>query len=403
MIIPNSMKSALVIFATSTLMACAEPADLNKLVAANTVFAFDLMNRVTQAQPDANVFISPYSVSSVLQMTENGAAGDTRTEMQRALKTTGLSAASLNAAFKDLDRQFTGRSDVILNLADGLWFQQGFHLKPAFADTNRKYFRAKLAGVDFGKPEAAQTINDWADKQTKGKIKEVVHFPFPSLTRLILADAIYFKGQWVKPFKKNLTQTRDFHLANGESKQTPMMSQEGQFEYQENPKFQAVRLPYKGGLRMELILPATDSKLQTLLTDIAGKETWAGNIQNGFSRREGTVILPKFKMEYQVQLNEPLEAMGMKRAFARDADFSGMADEPLFISQVKQNSYVDVNEEGTEAAAVTTVTMENAALELPPVDLFTMILDRPFFFVISDASTGSILFMGVVNDPVPGA
>ena len=374
----------------------------DKLLDANTAFAFDLMNQITQAKPDANVFISPYSVSSVLQMVENGAAGQTRAEMQKALRTAGLSTDSLNAEFKELDHQFTGRQDVILNLANGLWYQQGFHLKPAFVADNQKYFQAGLAGVDFDSAQSAQIINDWADQQTKGKIKDVVQFPFPPQTRLILANAIYFKGRWVEPFKKRLTRPHPFHLGGDQTKQTPMMTQEGTFAYQDNPDFQAVKLPYRGGLQMELFLPATNSSPRAFLSDVTGKPSWREQIEGGFNRREGSVTLPKFKMEYEVQLNHPLQALGMKSAFGPEADFSGIADEKLFISQVKQKSYVDVNEQGTEAAAVTTTTMAALAMPMRPPNRFTLVLDRPFFFAISDVNTGSILFMGVVNDPVTG-
>jgi serpin B len=383
-------------------VAVAGSLDDDKLVSANVGFAFDLMRQVVQAQPDANVFISPFSVSSVLQMTGNGAAGVTKTEMQQVLKTVGMSSGSLNAAFKDLDQQFAACKDVTLNLANGLWFQQGFHLKPAFVGDNQKYFQAELAGVDFDRPQSAKTINTWADRQTKGKIKEIVQYPFPPLTRLILANAIYFKGNWVTPFKKNLTGPRDFHLVNGQSKQTPMMVQGGHFVYQETSDFQAVKLPYQGGLQMELFLPATNSSPQKLVADFAAKENWQKNIETGFSDREGFVTLPKFKMEYAVKLNETLKALGMKSAFAGNADFSGIAAEPLFIGEVKQKSFVDVYETGTEAAAVTTVTMLGKAASMPRPDLFRMILDRPFFFVISDMASGSILFMGIVNDPTSG-
>ena len=181
-----------------------------------------------------------------------------------------------------------------------------------------------------------------------------------------------------------------------------MMFKQGDFAFQENPEFQAVKLFYRGGLQMELFLPETNSNPATLLAGLAGNETRRADIQTGFNFREGSIILPKFKIEYQTRLNEPLQALGMKNAFAAAADFSGIANERLFISEVKQKSFVDVNEEGTEAAAVTTVTMTALAARRSPPDSFTMILDRPFFFVISDVSTGSILFMGVVNDPASG-
>jgi serpin B len=379
-----------------TLAASAEPAaDQQQLVAANTGFAFDLLDQIAAASPSANVFISPYSVSSALQMVQNGAAGETKAEMQRVLKTGGMTPDSLNVAFRDLDRTLAARKDVTLELANGLWYQQGFHLKPAFAAANQKFFQAGLEAVDFGAPQSADTINAWADRHTQGKIKNVVHYPFPPLTRLILADAIYFKGRWTEPFKQNRTAPRDFHPAEGQPKQTPMMTRSGNFIYRETPDFQAAKLSYEGGLQMELYLPQTNSSPQKLLAILSAQPQTG----SGFSSREGTVTLPKFKMDYNAVLNDPLTALGMKGAFARDANFSGIADEPLFISQVRQKSYVDVNEEGTEAAAVTTVQIQSLAMRRPSPDRFTMILDRPFLFVISDVNTGSILFMGIVNDP----
>lgn len=181
-----------------------------------------------------------------------------------------------------------------------------------------------------------------------------------------------------------------------------MMLQRGNFIYQETPDFQAVRLPYKGALQMELYLPQPGSTPQKLLARLAGDQAWREKVQTSFSRREGSVTLPKFKTEYKITLNAPLEALGMKSAFKDSANFSGMANEPLSISEVKQKSYVDVDEEGTEAAAVTVVGVRASAIMRPPPNRFTMVLDRPFFFVISDMDTLSILFMGIVNDPASG-
>jgi serine protease inhibitor len=381
----------------------ASPAtDQQRLVSANTAFAFALMNRVAQAQPGANVFLSPFSVSSALQMAGNGAAGDTKSEMQQVLKTGGLSAASLNSACSNLDQQFAGRKDVTLSLANGLWYQHGFHLKPAFVEENKSFFQAKLAGVDFANPQSAKTINAWADEKTEGKIKELDQFPFPPLTRLILANAIYFKGEWVEPFKKSNTHPRDFHLPNGQSRPTPMMARTGYVVYQETPDFQAVELPYKGGLQMELFLPSTNSNPQKLLAAFAASGHWQKDIQSGFSHRDGSVILPKFKLESDLQLNESLKALGIKSAFAVDADFSGIADERMFISEVRQKSFVDVNEAGTEAAAVTTVRVTALATQLASPIAFVMLVDRPFLFMITDDPSGTILFMGIVNDPTGG-
>jgi serpin B len=373
------------------------PADPAKLAAANTGFAFDLLKQITVEQPNANVFISPFSVSSLLQMAANGAAGDTKTEIQRVLKTTGLPPESLNTACKDLNQSLNSQTNVILNLANAIWFQEGIRLKPGFVATNGRFFQAELAPVDFRKPDSAKIINDWADNNTHGKIKDIVQWPFDPLTRVILANAIYFKGQWAQPFDKNATKPRAFHLANGGTKPTPMMWQRKTFSYQEGDGFQAARLPYAGGrLQMYLFLPNTSSSPAKLLASM-DNDTWRDKILPRFRDREGTLAFPRFKLEYEVTLNDPLEALGMRHAFD-DADFSAMASERLFVSKVKQKSFADVNEEGTEAAAVTTGVMAGAIAMEPPKP-FEMIVDRPFFFVISDDQTKSILFMGVIYDP----
>jgi len=269
--------------------------DSAKLAAANAGFAFDLFKQIAKEQPDKNIFISPFSVSTALQMVGNGAAGETRSEMQHVLKTDGLASAELNAACKILSQSLNSQRDVILNLANGIWYQSGFHLKPDFVADNRNYFQAELASVDFGNPKSAQIINDWAEEKTRGKIKDVVGFPFPPLTRVILANAIYFKGKWAKPFDKGETKPRAFRLVNGEIKQTPMMWQDRKFAYQAGEGFQAVRMSYAGyRLQMYLFLPATNSSLQKLLADFDGKN-WRDKVVPQFANREGTLVFSEIR------------------------------------------------------------------------------------------------------------
>ena len=391
----------LALFAARQMLPASE-ADQQTLVAANNAFALDLTAQVASAQPGDNVFLSPYSVSSALQMVGNGAAGQTQTEFQQVLHTTGLPPAMSNPAFKELNQRLTVRSNVTLDLANGIWFKQGFRLKPAFMAANRNFFRAQLAAVDFDNPQSAKTINDWASQQTHGKITGVVQYPFDPLIRVILANAIYFKGDWASPFDATQTKPRDFHLATGKVKPAPMMVQHRKFAYQETPGFQAVQLPYAGDLQMEVFLPATNSSPQKLLDSFKSPGNWSGNLQPAFKSREGTVVLPRFKMEFSVTLNSALKSLGLNRAFGADADFSALADGKLCISEVKQKSYVDVDEKGTEAAAVTTVGIRAMSIRLDEPPPFEMVMDRPFLFVIADHLTGSILFLGVVNDPAPG-
>jgi serine protease inhibitor len=368
-----------------------------RLAAANTSFAFDLFQQIAREQPDANIFVSPFSVSTVLQMIDNGAAGATKEEMDHVLHTDGLSANALNDACESLNQSLNSQTDVILELANAIWYKQGIPLKPAFVAANKEFFQAELGAIDFSSPQSAQIINDWADKRTHGKIRQVVQWPFDPATRVVLANAIYFKGKWERPFDKKDTKPHTFHLADGGEKQTPTMWQHGHFDYQQGDSYQAVRLPYAGRrLWMEIFLPDANSSPAKLMADFNTVEE-RNRMLHGFFERGGTLALPRFKLEYDVGLNDSLQALGMKRAF-HDADFSAMSDEPLELSEVKQKSYIEVNEEGTEAAAVTIAVMNALAVERP-VKSFEMIVDRPFLFVIQDSQTQSVLFMGLVYDP----
>ena len=371
--------------------------DQAKLAAANTSFAFDLFQQIAHEQPDANIFISPFSISTVLQMIDNGAAGATRQQMEQVLHADGLLAEALNTACAGLNQSLKSQTNVILELANAIWYQQDIPLKPGFVSVNKEFFQAKLGTVDFNSPQSAQIINDWADRSTHGKIQQIVRWPFDPATRVILANAIYFKGKWEAPFDPRYTKPHAFHLSGGGEKQVPTMWQHARFAYQSGDDFQAVRLPYAGRqFCMAVFLPNTNSSLAMLLTRF-NTTSERNKMLARFLEQEGTLSLPRCKLEYSVKLNDSLQALGMRRAF-HDADFSAMSNEPLEVSEVRQKSYIEVNEEGTEAAAVTTGIMQATAI-LRPRPPFEMVVDRPFFFVIEDNQTQSILFMGVVSDP----
>lgn len=367
------------------------------LVRANTAFAFDLIKQIAASQPAGNLFISPYSVSSVLQMADDGAAGGTKEEMEHILHLEGETAPDED--YQHLDQVLlNGQQQVTLDLANSIWFEQGAGLKPEFLADCTNYFRSEAGAVDFSNPQSVNVINDWAVNHTQGRIKNVVQWPLDPMTRVILANAIYFKGHWAQEFDKAATKDRAFTLPDGKPKQVPMMQQHGHFNYYQGPGFQAVQLPYAGGrLQMDLFLPDTGTNIQQMLAGFDGND-WQGEILRPFLSHPGTVILPRFKLDYAVALNGPLKALGMRQAFSPDADFSAMSDQKLYLSEVEQKSYVEVNEEGTEAAAVTTGTFR-ATLMMEPEQPFKMILDHPFFFAITDQTTQSILFMGIVSDP----
>jgi len=377
------------------------PVDGQKLAVADNGFAFKLLQQLAKTRPVANIFISPYSAATVLQMVGNGAAGQTRTEMQQVLGTTGLSADAVSAANQDIAQSLNnGNTNVILTTANAIWYRQGAPVRHEFIARNRQFFGATVDALNFADPHCVDIINAWAKKKTHGKIARIADGMIdPVYTRLFLANAVYFKGKWADPFEARDTKDRPFYLRGGGQKIIPMMTQSKTFTYRRGTGYQAVRLPYEGeNLAMYVFLPDTNSSPEKLLGLMSG-DTWQRITKPGFSEKDGTLVLPKFKLEYSVELNQPLKAMGMKRAFDPvGADFSGIAPQ-LFISDARQKTFVEVKEEGTEAAAVTAIGVQSSAMMMPPPNPFQMIVDRPFLLLIEDNQTETILFMGVLFDP----
>jgi serine protease inhibitor len=376
----------------------ASEADQQKLAAADAGFAFKLLKEISKEQPGSNIFISPYSASAALQMVCNGARGQTRLEMQRVLGTTALPPELVNGANRGFDKSLNGRgTNIVLNAANAIWCQKGTSIKPEFISCNQKYFGATVGTLDFGDPGSVGVINTWASEKTHGRIKGIADGLVDSLTKLFLANAVYFKGKWEEPFEVKDTKVRPFHLRGGHQKPLPMMEQARRFTYRQGSGYQAVRLPYEGwSLGMYIFLADTGSSPEKLLSIMTG-DTWQRVTKPGFSERQGTLVLPRFRLEYGVEMKRPLMSLGMKSAFDK-ADLSGISERPLFISAVGQRTFVEVNEEGTEAAAVTGVDVAGA-IQMRPPKPFQMIVDRPFLFLIADEQTGVILLMGVVFDP----
>jgi serine protease inhibitor len=381
----------------------ASPADQANLVSADTGFAFGLLNELAKEQPGKNVFISPYSISTVLQMVCNGAQGSTRNQMTQVLGTSGLDAAAVSQAYKDLAASVrNAQTNVALNIANAIWYSAGIEVKPAFAALNKDCYGATMDALDFSAPGAPAIVNGWAEKNTSGRIKNIVGSRLPADTRMLLANAIYFKGHWDRKFDPRATKERPFHLLAGSQKQVPMMQQSGEFEYQEENGCQAVRLPYAGRrLGMYVLLPEPGSNVNKLLATL-NDHVWQDQLLRQLQRRKGSIVLPRFKLEYGAELKQPLEAMGMTLPFTQGADFSGMSASALFLSSVRHKSFVEVNEQGTEAAAAT-VGIVSLAVMRPLSPPFEMVVDRPFLFVIGDNLTRTILFLSVVFEPASTA
>ena len=370
-----------------------------ELLAANTRFGFKLFQQVLQAQPGKNVAISPSSVAIALTMTYNGAAGKTQQAMAKTLELQGLNLATINQSNAALTAALTNADpDVQLAIANSLWARNGVKFNPGFIQRNQSFYDAKLTTLDFANPNAVATINQWVSQNTRGKIPKMVDRLSPDQV-LLLLNAIYFKGKWTEAFEKQDTTERPFTLANGTRKQHPLMSQTGEYDYLETKQFQAVSLPYGSGRwSLYVFLPHSNSSLQAFTKTLTPK-TWQ-QWMSQFRDRSGTVKIPRFKLEADLNLNNTLKASGMGTAFDRSqADFSAMSTERLAIDQVKHKTLVEVNEEGTEAAASTSVEMIVTSAGPSPTPPFNLVADRPFFWAIRDNQTGTLLFMGTVVNP----
>jgi len=364
-----------------------------RLVAANTKFAFNLFHTLSKQQPNQNIFISPTCVALALSMAYNGVSGETKQEMTKVLELTGMTTQEINAANQGLQNSLQKIDPTVqVLIANSLWAQQGFSLKPEFLQTNQEYYQANVTELDFINPQAPSIINNWVSQKTQGKIDRIVEEISPDEV-LFLINAIYFKGNWETPFDRSQTTNKTFYLTDSSSKQHPMMSQSGFHRCYETDTFQAVSLSYgkKGALRMYIFLPNSNTNLATFLQQLTA-ENWNKWMQQ-FRKIIGTIEIPRFKIEYEIELQNTLKALGMAGIFdISKADFSPMTDDNVAVDSVKHKTFVEVNEEGTEAAAV-------SSINLPRGLIFQMNVNRPFFCAIRDHTTGTILFMGTIVDP----
>ncbi len=371
-----------------------------QFVAAQNRFAFKLFSQIDAQSDGDNIFISPTSIAIALAMTYNGADGDTQAAMARTLELQGLSLDGVNQANAALDRTLENTGEgVKLAIANSLWLRQGIDFNPQFLQQIQQSYRAKVESLDFNDPNAPATINGWVAQQTNDKIEQIVGQISPQ-TLLYLINAIYFKGDWTYPFPEDATEDRPFTLPDGREIQHPLMSRTGEYRYLETEEFQAIRLPYgEGNIGFYVFLPREESSLAQFY-DRLDVQAWSEWIDRMRSRR-GSISLPRFELEYDIELKDTLAALGMEIAFTPDrANFSKMHAPPpsLAISQVKHKTFVEVNEEGTEAAAATSVGITATSAQ-EPQEPFNMTIDRPFFCAIRDDRTGAILFIGSIINP----
>lgn len=376
-------------------------ADFQKIIEPSNELGWKLLPAV-EPNEEGNRFITSPSLFMALSMVHNGADGVTEEEISNVLEVPGMKAEELNQTNASLMNQLASDSEAIqLSIGNSIWLNESYQFQEEFAKNNENYFNAKIEEIDVTDNESGDRINGWVEDSTNGKIKEMMEAPLDPKLVTVLLNAIYFKGDWQYPFEEEGTSEQDFHLTDGSLKKMPLMTLYEELPYLETDDFQAVSLPYgEGEMSMKAFLPKEGTSLSDFEKSLTG-ENW-DKWKKAFWELEGTLRLPKFQLEYEVEMNDALKGLGMASAFDRfTAEFPQMVkkeDEELFISKVKQKTFLDINEKGTEAAAATSIEIveESGSSELP----FEMLVDRPFFITIEDMETGLILFMGAIEEPM---
>jgi len=361
--------------------------------------AFKLFNKLYTK--DKNVAVAPQSISTLLTMVYNGANSNTKVQMGELLGIAKLNLNDVNQAYLDLTKKWQNLgSKIKIETANSIWVGKKIQLNSDFIARNKDFFSAEVNNVDFAKPKAVEEINSWVKKHTKGKIAKIVD-KLDDSCLLAMVDAFYFKGKWEKSFEIKDTKEKPFYLATGQQEKVQMMSRFGHYMYLENNLFQAVMLPYGDNKQivMYVFLPKGKVTLEQFMAKltVTNWQKWLSE----FNYREGTVELPRFKAEYSTSLVDVLKTLGMNDAFLPSkADFSGISISALldkmYIDQIIHKTFIEVNEEGTEAAAVTAAVIFGAAIDMNTPPRFQFIADHPFFYAIVDRKSGAILFMGAM-------
>jgi serpin B len=369
-----------------------------EIIRADQAFGYELFREVYNLSEEENIMISPLSVSYALGMTYNGAAGTTLQAFNDVLHFGDLTTQEVNESYKDLMDQLLHLDDKVqLSLANSIWYRLGFQALPEFINTNKNYFDAEVREIDFSDPQTVEIINQWIEDKTNDKIKDMLDFVPPDAV-MYLINAVYFKAVWKYEFDKEETYEGDFNLEGGTKHKADFMRVTGDFQYTANEDFSAVELPYGDStFSMVIMLPAPGKRGSDIVASMntENRNSWFAN-----SSYTGVQVdLPKFKFEFKKLLNDPLTNLGLGVAFSDAADFTRIRTEGgLQISRVIHQSFIDVQEEGTEAAAATIVEIVETSGGGGGDPVYFK-ADRPFLFLIKENSTGAVLFIGKVGKP----
>lgn len=371
-----------------------------QLIEADNAFGLEIFQNIRKKTNEENIMISPLSISVAFAMAYNGADSETKAEMEKALKLNGLTTEQINNSYKMLINGLQSLDkDVVFEIANAIFYADGFSVKNDFLNTNKNIYDAEIEKLNFNSVLSVQHINNWVANKTHDKITSIIGQLSPD-DRMVLLNAIYFNGIWTNKFDENGTQKLSFIKTDGTRTEVPMMKKEETLDYTSNSLFSAIKMPYgTGQYNMVVMLPENDINSQDLIDELSS-ENWK-NWMNNFEQKNPVVItMPRFKYAFETKLNNVLKEMGMEKAFQpKIADFSKMSDEDLYISSAIHKSFIDVNENGTEAAAVTSITMSTTSIGIePPKTYFNV--NRPFIFAITEKDTNAILFIGEVQNPI---
>ena len=368
-----------------------------ELVESDNTFGFDIFRLVMQANSDVeNVMISPLSISYALSMTLNGANGATRDSMMKALRYYNIDIDDINNSYKDLtDKLMEIDERVLMEIANSVWIEEKLRVKQAFIETLKEYFESEIYDFSVSDPDIVDVINKWIEDHTHGKIKDMITPPLPPDIAMLLINAIYFNGKWKYEFDEENTTDMPFYPEKGSQADVPMMNQEITAKINAADEFILLELPYgQGNYVMDIILP-DDGYTTSDIIPLLNSDDWNTWLE-GMSYLDVDLYMPRFKYEFKTELKDVLSAMGMGIAFTPfAADFSNISEQDLFISKVLHQTFIETNEEGTEAAAATVVMIELTSMPSEP----EIKLDKPFIYIIRETSTNSIVFMGKTGNP----
>lgn len=370
-----------------------------EVIQTNNQFGLDLFNRIIESEEVANVMISPTSISLAMGMAYNGAETSTKAAFDSVLNYEGLTRAEVNAINRDLIKILTSNEEGnLLEIANSVWYRTNFPVYKGFIEMNKTYFDAEVKELDFASPAAIDAINNWVADKTNDKIDEIIKELSPE-AMMVLINALYFNCLWEIEFDPDETKNETFYKEDQTAfADVEMMTTEGKFKFAATDDFTAVELPYKNGkFSMHLFLPSYGSSVDEVIGKLDG-DSWLEWLEEFREHEKVQVTMPKFKFDYERSLADDLAGMGLGIAFTDAADFSGISEIALLISEVIHKTYIDVNEEGTEAAAVTAIVMELTSVG-PGGGPVLIRLDRPFLFAITENSSKSIVFIGKMMEP----